>query len=330
MTIDLRCTEARSCSALMQSWPALQRWICSRLVIAPHHASFETRGFRCDDPELRRRLERVGGTFLSGFNSALIEEDLQAVHALIERTEADHRGFAVEGAAMGAALRDAVSGGGRLRTWMAVNEARYTYLVHIGAGWALARMPWRRGAISRHLDPIHHWLLFEGAGFERTFFRPRNVLAGWRPWRHGYAARACDQGIGRALWFVAGGNIDQAVTMLRGFASSRQDDLWSGFGLALAYAGGARSRDLRNLLSVAGRLRPSLLQGAAFAAEAHYRADHVPVHTAVAVRVLTGCDTESLSRLVRAVHARLSPLDETADIPAYEIWRRSIQAALSG
>jgi hypothetical protein len=323
-----RVGQSRPGHPLQQHWSSLQRRLRSCFAIPPHQASFAARGFPCSNPESRDRLERVGKTFLAGFNCALIEDEPGAVRASVARVDPDHRGYAIEGAAMGSAIADAISGGDRLRGWIVANEAHYTYLVHVGVGWALARVPWRRAAIRQHLDPIHHWLVFEGAGFHRAYFRPGGVLDGGRSWRRGYAARAYDQGIGRALYFVAGGHVDRAIAMLRSLAPSRHDDLWSGFGLALAYAGGARPSDLRSAVAAAGALRPSLLQGAAFAAEAHCRAHHVPAHTTETVRALTGHDAEPLSRLVREVRARLSPLDGTPDAPAYEIWRRTVQRAL--
>jgi len=44
------------------------------------------------------------------------------------------------------------------------------------------------------------------------------------------------QGIGRALWFVSGGEPQRAAA-LSGAAAERASDLFAGLGLAMAYAG---------------------------------------------------------------------------------------------
>ncbi|MGB9369698.1 MAG: DUF1702 family protein, partial [Xanthobacteraceae bacterium] len=176
--------------------------------INPKEASFQARGFAaCVDA--RRRLEGIGETFLFGFNHALIEDDLEALQRAIEPIDLDRRGFAVEGAAMGAAVADALMlGGSRLASWMRYSNSAYTYLAHVGAGWALARVPWRRASILRSCDAVHGWLVFDGLGFHDVYFTSEKIFGGWRRLKHQYAARAYDQGVGRALWFAAGADID--------------------------------------------------------------------------------------------------------------------------
>ena len=230
---------------------------------------------------------------------------------------------------MGCAIADAVTlGGNRLRDWMACTAQDYSYLSHVGAGWALARVPWRRKAILRHLDPVHCWLAYDGLGFHDGYFQPRRIAAGWRRLRTGYAARAYDQGVGRAAWFSSGGNVARAAAAIARLDAARRDDLWAGLGLALCYAGGASAMELLLAREAAGRARPALAQGAAFAAEARARAGHIPPFTHEAVRILTGLDVEETVRLVRRVRGSL-PSTLTGTPPHYELWRLGVQQALS-
>jgi len=58
------------------------------------------------------------------------------------------------------------------------------------------------------------------------------------------AARS-DQGIGRAMWFVGGTDVELVATMIDKFPDHRRADLYSGAGLAATYAGGAHEQELR-------------------------------------------------------------------------------------
>jgi hypothetical protein len=302
-------------------------WMRSLFLLAEHDASFETRGFAAANPTVRQRLERIGETFINGFNCGLMDDQENAWCRCCATVQSELRGFAVEGIAMGVAVADALTFGTRLARWMAQSEAKYTYLTHVGAGWALARVPWRRATICRSLDPIHSWLVYDGLGFHDAYFHPRRVLANWRRIRRGYAARAYEQGVGRALWFVSGGDPSRATLFVLAQAPGRRRDLWSGIGLALAYAGGASKSGLAEILEAAGPLRSYLAQGAAFASEACSRAGHTPCHTAQAVKILTGVDHEDAAHLVRSQRPSHA-LDSCDPFPPYELWRARVRHSL--
>ena len=307
----------------------LSRHWRSLFAIDRIEASFCRRGFEAADATVRLRLERIGETFLDGFNRGLVGDDLDTLWQDVGAVCPAVRGFAIEGATMGVALADAlVPIRPRLGAWMVRADESYTYLAHVGTGWALARAPWRRAAVMRHADPVHCWLVFDGLGFHDAYFHPQAVRRGWRRRRSGYAARVYDQGVGRALWFVSGGDVARAIAMVSSAAPDRQGDLWSGFGLALTYAGGADAAALAAVRSAAGRWRRHLAQGAAFAAEAHARAGAMPTHVAVVLPNLAGCDATAAVAIVRGARAALPPF-ETAQTPRYELWRQAVQRELS-
>lgn len=298
------------------------------LSLSPDEANFDTRKFLGADPSRRQALETAGRTFIGGYNAAIAadlpEDVFQHVHAVAPAL----RGFAVEGAAMGSAIADILpfrkpSFAAHIESF----EREFSYLAHVGGGWALARVPWRRAAILAALDPVHHWLAYDGLGFHDTFFHHRRVLAGWRRRPSGYAARACDQGVGRALWFVGGGSVATAADLIGSFAATRRSDLWSGLGLAMAYAGPSSEPDLSLALAGSGELAVHFGQGVAFACEARARARHIPDHTELAARTVAGIGADGLAALVRAARQNL-PAD-AAGAPAYEIWRRRVANAMS-
>jgi hypothetical protein len=294
--------------------------------LAALEADFAVRGFN-EAAASRPALEKIGETFIGGYNAALAADNIGEITRYVEGVSLASRGFAAEGATMAAAIADALSY--RQPLLPACIEAfndEFTYLAHVGAGWALARIPWRRRNILAPLDPVHRWLAFDGLGFHDTYFKHRRILAGWRRRADGYAARAYDQGVGRALWFVAGGCIGDVVGLVAAFPAVRQGDLWSGIGLAMTYAGPAGSDDIVAAVRAAGANAALYAQGVAFACEARCRAGYLPAHANAAAYAVAGCSAQALTALVRQARDRLPAAD--GDLPRYELWRQDVAACL--
>jgi enediyne biosynthesis protein E3 len=298
------------------------------LSLSPDEASFRKRGFLETDREKRLTLEAAGEAFIGGYNAALAADRVDDALRHIDTVSPLRRGFAAEGAAMGFAIADALPfQQPRLPEYIRASECEFSYLTHVGAGWALARVPWRRARILAPLDPVHHWLAFDGLGFHDAYFYHRHTLGGWRRLRTGYASHVYDQGIGRALWFVSGGSVAAATRLIAGFPSRRQSDLWSGLGLAMAYAGPANGDEIDEANGNAGEFRPLFALGVAFACEARALARHIPAYTDLAARIVSGASAEALSALTRDVRKNLPATD--ADAPPYEIWQCRVAAAMT-
>lgn len=299
------------------------------LTLSPDEAKFAKRGFDRADPARQAAMENIGETFLCGYNAALGVDGVGDVLPLVRALPAHRRGFAAEGAAMGFAVTDALPfAKARLPDYLKAVEGRFAYLAHVGVGWAMARLPWRRRALLAELDPLLRWLAFDGMGFHDTYFNFPRVRAGWRRQGTGYSARAYDQGIGRALWFASGGAVHRAVQFVADFPPQRHDDLWSGLGLAMTYAGPVEADDIAAARRGSCGLAAHFAQGVAFACEAHALAGEIPAHTDSVARQLTGQDALSLSALVRDARARL-PVTDGPVIPRYETWRRDVAAAMA-
>lgn len=292
-------------------------------LLSPAEADFATRGFPASDPARREALEAAGRAFIGGYNAALTAASIDDLLAHLAACPQPMRGFAAEGAGMGIAIGDALSlGRARLSSFIAATERDFTYLVHVGAGWAIARTPWRRRAILKPLDSAHGWLAFDGLGFHDAYFNHSRIAAGWRRETQGYAARAYDQGIGRALWFVSGGDAPKAARLIAALPEARHGDLWSGLGLAMAYAGPAGSDEFTATLHRAATRGAAFAQGVAFACEARARARCIPDATELAARAIWGRNAGTIASLVRDARQRLPDAD--GEVPRYEIWRRDV------
>jgi hypothetical protein len=292
--------------------------------ISLDEASFARRGFQSSVPEVQAHLERVGRTFLHGYHAALLDARPLALAERLATVERAWQGFAFEGAAMGLALLDRLLPGRRLRAFLDGPGAAHVYMVHVGAGWAYARL----GGLTRSmawLDPLLRWLAVDGYGFHQGYFHgPRFVRNQALPRRlSGYALRVFDQGLGRSLWFVEGADVDRIAATIAAFPEPRRADLWSGVGLACAYAGGVGQADLERLRAQAEGFEAELAQGAAFAAQARRRAGNPAEHTAMACKVVCGVSADGAAAVTeRALH----DLPPDGALPAYEVWRQRIQA----
>jgi enediyne biosynthesis protein E3 len=307
----------------------LSRFRRSILGIPLSEITFARRGFHNGDRRARKHLERVGSTFVYGYHAALDSDDAESLAQHINRIDSGLRGFAFEGASMGLTLLDRLTflKRDRLRNFLNGPASAHPYMVHVGVGWALARVPWLRRRLQielSHLDPLLRWLVVDGFGFHEGYFQWRRYVADRAVPRNptDYALRVFDQGLGRSIWFVDGADVRRISSTIAAFPRVRQADLWSGIGLACTYAGGVDRNAIEILHNLAGQNQSQLAQGAAFAAKARQLAGNQAEHTELACRVFCGISADSAAAVTDEALLNL-PSEGTE--PAYEIWRTRIR-----
>lgn len=316
--------------ARFRSWrrPLLRSLPRLLFGISVDETRFERRGFRGGKPEVRERLEAIGRAFLTGYHAALEVVQPERLPDSLRHVDSELSGFAYEGAAMGFALLDTLMpwGRGRWQSFLAGCGAPHAYMVHVGAGWATARLGGRPERFVSRENPLLRWLVLDGLGFHEGYFHwPRTVEARQRPNRlDGYSLRAFDQGLGRSLWFIDGGDPSGIARTIATFEPQRRSDLWAGVGLAAAYAGGVDPSELEILRSAAGPFLPQVAQGAAFAAQARQRAANPALSTNLACEILCGMSSSEAAQLTELSMRDLAPEEKSPD---YEVWRRRIQNA---
>ncbi|MET9428709.1 DUF1702 family protein [Streptomyces sp. NPDC003036] len=288
---------------------------------------FGVRRFRLRPGPARDILQAAGQAFLTGFHAALDARTLAGLAADVERLPPERRGFAYEGAGMACSVLDLLIGarGRRFAALVSGPAARYPHLVHVGAGWAYARLGLRpRNGLPAAHSP-EQWLAWDGYGFHQGFFHPDRVI-GRQQVERGLTAdeRAIrDQGLGRALWFHECADPEGIALRIAEFPPHRRGDLWSGAGLAATYAGGATPAELHRLGAAAGAHRADLAQGSAFACAAHHVSGLVPEHTRAAARVLTGTTVEEAAAWTDRSRAALGPA--ATGTGHYQLWRAGIR-----
>ncbi|GAB3834652.1 DUF1702 family protein [Dactylosporangium cerinum] len=311
-----------------------------RLALTPSldDVSFAKRGFPVRPTDATRRLEAVPQAVVCGFEWAIDSPGLHDVQSRLDLVEPEQRGFAYEGATMAYTVRDALPGPRRhlARQLLRGPAVPYTFLTYIGIGFAMARLP--RALWSKVLPdltgtpyfPTMSWLAVDGYGFDKAYFDTGRWVTGQQrpkpyPWQGhpGYFNRAVDQGIGRALWFIHGGQTDDVAAAVAAFATSRQGDLWSGVGLAASFAGGCDAAGHAALRRHAAQHRPQLALGAVFAAKARTFAGFVPAHTETAVHGFTELSVTDAAHLADQVAVGGFG---TGPEPDYEAWRDRIRS----
>ncbi|WP_315785258.1 DUF1702 family protein [Fischerella sp. JS2] len=305
----------------------LQQLIKEILKIPPAETNFERRGFYKNNSQIEKHLEKVGYTFLLGYHAAIKDEGLKALEFELNQVELELRGFAFEGAGMGLALLDIITPWNkkRLQLYLEGFGSSHIYMAHVGIGWVLARLHRRIEKTLEQLDPLLGWLAIDGYGFHEGYFHwPQSIEKQQVPKAiYGYACRVFDQGLGRSLWFVKGADIDQILETITNFSKERHADLWSGVGLACAYAGGVDLWTIKSLREAAKSYQPQLAQGAAFAAKTRQRARNPAKHTELACEILCGLSAANAAEITDAALAQILP---NGSEPMYEVWRRRIQA----
>jgi hypothetical protein len=309
------------------------------LGLSPIEVTAERRRFQVDRPEKQQRIEAIGSYFLKGYHAALECNHWDQLFDVLSTEPPDYRGFAYEGAAMGVALLD------RLLPWRTGQYAEFLdstrnafpYLSHVGLGWALARIP---GGMQRYCKTLiapgsitteaasGHSLLaclaLDGYGFHQSFFAWEKYVKDKVEPRFlpSEALPVFRQGVGRSLSFVLGMNSDRIALAISRFPSSHQADVWSGVGLALAYAGGLSGQEVEQLLNHAADNHSALAQGVAFAAKARQRGGYVPEHTRVACELVW---RQPVERVALITDETLHELPLTTMLSAYAYWQERIR-----
>lgn len=271
-------------------------------------------------------FEPVAATLLDAFYAAVDDPRFEVLVPRLDAVHEELRGVAYEGAGMGLMLLDSIfPWRNRLTAFLEGPGASYRGLALIGAGLVLPRIPLRPDRYLARHDPALRWFMMDGYGFYEGFFHGRRTIDRHVvPDRlHGYGRRAFDQGLGRCLWFTTGASVERIVAAIGPFPAARRPDLWSGVGLACAYAAGVVDREtIGCLVQAAGPHRADLAVGVAVASVIRAETRHPAPHTELACEVVWGRDSTEVADLaVRQRH----DLPADGAVPAYESWRRRVR-----
>jgi hypothetical protein len=296
---------------------------------------FDVRGFNHASPA-RARLEQVAMTVISYYNVAVEEGCGDNLVAHLGFVSDELCGFAHEGAGMGLYAIDAVApfSRGNFDRYIAGQGRSHLYVSFVGAGLAIAaiRLSYERAIRKyRHFSRV---LIMDGYGFFHAYFRTNPTVRGLRlpskvaaneTWRQHY-----DAGVGRALWFVEGGDPERLANTIAAFPPGRRPQLWAGVGLACTYAGGVSRQSIRRLLELGAGYEVMVGLGSLLACHARHRAGNPAAHNDLAAQTLTGLSAEQLHRIAEDELTRIDEYAETTDgQDTWSAWLGRIRSSLS-
>jgi hypothetical protein len=300
--------------------------------------TFAKRGFPAAATAESRYLESIPQHVILGFEFGIEFGDRPQSLLRLGMVERDFRGFAYEGATMAFTLLDVMPGrrSDRTKRFLDGNAAPHLFVAYIGIGFAMSHLPrvlWSKvlpELKDQWFHPRASWLAVDGHGFDQAYFNSKKWIDGQRvpkpySWqgRPEYFVRAFDQGIGRMLWFMHGASPSGVASAISAFASHRHADLWSGIGVAAAYAGAGDPEMFKVLREVSGEYLPELAQGVVFAAKARIHEDLETPHTEVATRVVCDMTLSEASDITDEASDLF--VGERESLPDYELWRRKVQ-----
>jgi hypothetical protein len=309
------------------------------LTIRPQEASFAARGFEVSDPGLSRKLETMLESFIAGYNHAVrISDPVALSEQLYKEFDSHHVGFAFEGIGLWLALVDLLVPGKatRLNDFLKGTGRDHDYIIAVGAGFAIARLPWGPRVMDRYLrtlDPFIAWCVPCGYGFHEGFFNhhrfferaqepPRSLSV--------LGKQLFDSGLGRALWWVECADPIRIKCAIDRFPERRRAELWAGIGIASSYAGGIDAGRLRMLHELAQPCDADFLSGLPFSARLRQKAGNYSEATDLACRVLLGMSTDETADMAEAAAAAVRHQVKGEGITAaYDLVRKHLVTEFS-
>lgn len=211
-----------------------------------------------------------------------------------------HLGVYLEGTAMGLALCDRLTPA-RFKRWNVFKneiEQKHPYEIHTALGMAL-------GMFGGKVEPIQtslwNWFIIDGLGFQQGLLHPDRYIERKIRSRRALsvqASRVFDQGLGRAIWFHAAGDVVKVSDAVEKFESDRKHDLWVGIGVAAAHVGSLPDASLSYLEERAGFNRAALAIGIAIAAHVRFLNETGKEVAEAACRVILSTSAHEAAMLV--------------------------------
>ena len=278
-------------------------------------------------PDISARMDTIRNIFQKAQDGATDQQNDQTLIASIEQLEARFRSVAYEGAAMMRAIDD-IENEDTLTRWTNFRDQlpHHAVQVHIGLGWALSQKKQTDISVLDIIAPLMRARVLDGYGYCDGTFRQRLSIRTQKipdhitdEMLHGY-----DQGLGRSLWYISKGNMQDLFKLIDSFQIERQRDLWRGVGIAITYVGGCDETTLREIFTHASHHSISLAVGAALAARSRADGGSLDIDTDIVCN--TWCHLSAIDTAQLAIDSKPSSITHPDN--TFSIWIDHISAAL--
>ncbi len=220
------------------------------------------------------------------------KHDLEELIAFLDAEPPAFRSVAYESASMEVALPELHSRKS-LNNWKDFYQRSakaHTFHMDIGLGWAFAKTEIPPEPYLESLQPVKRLMVYDGMGYYYGLFSGRKTVKSQlipgginEQELHGF-----DQGLGRRLWYISKGDVNELVQLIQSFHSSRHADLWKGTGIACGYVGGNEKDNLERLLIASSEFDKQLCTGVTLAAISRSASDSVSKEIELACNIICG------------------------------------------
>jgi hypothetical protein len=237
-------------------------------------------------------MDYIQKLFLSVQDYMQKNHELEHLISFLDSEPPEFRSVAYESASFEIGLQ-VMSRGKELNNWMKFyrrSAKTHTFHMDIGLGWAFAKTEISPTPYLDSLHPVMSWMVFDGMGYYYGLFKGgRTVKKQLIPEGideqnlHGF-----DQGLGRRLWYIARGEVNELIQIIQPFHLSRHADLWRGIGIACGYVGGSDKSNLEQLLNFSNEFKDQFRTGVALAAISRSASSSVTGDIELAYEIIYG------------------------------------------
>ncbi len=238
------------------------------------------------------KMEYIQKVFLSVQEYMQKDHDLKALISFLDSEPPEFRSVAYESASMEIGIRE-LSSSIELKNWKLFYKGSaddHTFHMEIGLGWAFAKAEIPVFPYLKYLQPVKSWMIFDGIGYYHGLFKGRRTVKNQLvpDGLEEHQLPGFDQGLGRRLWYIAKGDVQETAGLVNSFQAKRHNDLWRGVGIACGYVGGNKKSDMELLLKLAGSCKKQLQTGVALAAISRNASESVSGYIEQACEIICG------------------------------------------
>ena len=172
---------------------------------------------------------------------------------------------------------------------------KHSVQVHIGLGWAVARLGIPISELASFVDKDNIRYVADGCGFFYGTFKKELAIVNkeQHPNIDKYGS-FFDEGLGRSLWYSTEGNLSEISNIIDSFNDYRQPDVWRGIGIAFTYAGGFDEDTIESLKHHSKQHIDQIKIGVSSVAKTRLTANTVNEYTKLVYRELCDSTVEKL------------------------------------
>ena len=238
------------------------------------------------------KMEYIQKVFLRVQDYMQKNYESEELIAFLDSEPPEFRSVAYESASMEIGLQELCSGK-ELDNWKKFYQRSakaHTFHMDIGLGWAFGKTEISPTSYLESLRPVMSWMVFDGMGYYHGLFKGRRTVKKQlipegieERELHGF-----DQGLGRRLWYISKGEVNELIQLIQPFHLSRHPDLWRGVGIACGYVGGCDKPNLEQLLNFSTEFNNQFCTGVALAAISRSASNSVNGDIELACEIICG------------------------------------------